>query len=84
MGYSVHDTIIKAGAVLEMEYKHHLETVYCIEGEGRSPTWPSGHHAPDRSGHAVRARTSTTAMSCAPAKAPHAHGLRIQSTAYRT
>jgi L-ectoine synthase len=34
MGYSVHDTLIKAGAVLEMEYRHHLETVYCIEGEG--------------------------------------------------
>ena len=34
MGYSVNDTVIKPGAVLEMHYKHHLETVYCIEGEG--------------------------------------------------
>lgn len=34
MGYSVNDTVIKAGAALEMEYRHHLETVYCIEGEG--------------------------------------------------
>lgn len=34
MGYSVHDTVIKQGAVLEMEYRNHLETVYCIEGEG--------------------------------------------------
>ncbi len=34
MGYSVNDTVIKAGAELEMEYRHHLETVYCIEGEG--------------------------------------------------
>jgi len=34
MGYSVHDTIIKPGAELEMEYRYHLETVYCIEGEG--------------------------------------------------
>ncbi|WP_068638884.1 ectoine synthase [Thauera butanivorans] len=34
MGYSVNDTIIKAGAELEMEYRNHLETVYCIEGEG--------------------------------------------------
>jgi L-ectoine synthase len=34
MGYSVNDTIIKPGAELEMEYRHHLETVYCIEGEG--------------------------------------------------
>ena len=34
MGYSVNDTIIKADAELEMEYRNHLETVYCIEGEG--------------------------------------------------
>lgn len=34
MGYSVNDTIIKEGADLEMEYKNHLETVYCIEGAG--------------------------------------------------
>ena len=34
MGYSVNDTIIKPGASLEMEYRNHLETVYCIEGEG--------------------------------------------------
>jgi L-ectoine synthase len=42
MGYSVHDTIIKAGAVLEMEYKHHLETVYCIEGQGDITDLASG------------------------------------------
>lgn len=34
MGFSLHDTTIEAGAVLEMHYKHHLEAVYCIEGEG--------------------------------------------------
>lgn len=34
MGYSMHDTLIKAGAELEMEYRNHLETVYCIEGQG--------------------------------------------------
>ena len=33
MGYSVNDTIIKPGAQLEMEYRNHFETVYCIEGE---------------------------------------------------
>ena len=35
MGYSVNDTIIKPGAELTMHYKNHLETVYCIEGEGQ-------------------------------------------------
>lgn len=34
MGYSVNDTIIKPGAELHLEYRNHLETVYCIEGEG--------------------------------------------------
>ena len=34
MGFSLHDTIIKAGTSTEMHYRNHLEAVYCIEGEG--------------------------------------------------
>ncbi|HET9679702.1 MAG TPA: ectoine synthase [Gammaproteobacteria bacterium] len=34
MGYSMHDTLIHEGAELDMEYKNHLETVYCVEGAG--------------------------------------------------
>ena len=34
MGFSLHDTIIKAGTETYIWYKHHLEAVYCIEGEG--------------------------------------------------
>lgn len=34
MGFSLHDTIIHAGTTTEMWYRHHLEAVYCIEGEG--------------------------------------------------
>jgi len=33
MGFSLHDTIVEAGAELEMEYRHHLEACYCLEGE---------------------------------------------------
>ncbi len=33
MGYSLHDTTVATGAVLEMEYRHHLEACYCLEGE---------------------------------------------------
>ncbi|MBN8234796.1 ectoine synthase [Halobacillus kuroshimensis] len=46
MGYSVHDTLIRAGTETKMWYKHHLESVYCIEGEGEVVTasdqriWP--------------------------------------------
>lgn len=34
MGFSMHDTIIRAGTETLIWYKHHLEAVYCIEGEG--------------------------------------------------
>lgn len=34
MGFSLHDTIIRAGAEIPMCYLHHLEAVYCVEGEG--------------------------------------------------
>lgn len=32
--YSMHDTIIKAGAEIPLWYKHHVESVYCVAGEG--------------------------------------------------
>ena len=34
LGYSLHDTLVSEGATLELEYKNHIETNYCIEGEG--------------------------------------------------
>jgi L-ectoine synthase len=46
MGYSVNDTIIKAGTETHIWYQNHLEAVYCIEGEGEVVTlkdnkvWP--------------------------------------------
>ncbi|WP_096435682.1 ectoine synthase [Alteribacter populi] len=38
MGYSVHDTVIKAGTETHIWYQNHLEAVYCIEGEGEVVT----------------------------------------------
>ncbi len=35
MGFSMTDTVIKKDAVLELEYTHHLEACYCIEGRGQ-------------------------------------------------
>ena len=32
MGFSLNHTICAAGAVLELEYKHHLEACYCVTG----------------------------------------------------
>lgn len=42
VGFSLHDTIIKAGTVSEFWYKNHIEAVYCIEGEGEVETLEDG------------------------------------------
>ncbi|MDQ1487223.1 MAG: L-ectoine synthase [Actinomycetota bacterium] len=34
MGFSVADTTVRPGTISRMEYKNHLEAVYCIEGRG--------------------------------------------------
>ncbi|WP_106497866.1 ectoine synthase [Lentibacillus sp. Marseille-P4043] len=34
VGFSVNDTLIKAGTENYFWYKNHIEAVYCIEGEG--------------------------------------------------
>jgi L-ectoine synthase len=33
MGYSLNDTVVAPGEELTLEYRHHLEACYCIEGE---------------------------------------------------
>ena len=42
MGFSMHETVLHAGSETEMEYKHHLEAVYCIGGEGEIQLLPDG------------------------------------------
>jgi L-ectoine synthase len=34
MGYTVTDTTVRAGTKSRLEYRHHLEACYCIEGTG--------------------------------------------------
>jgi len=34
MGFSLHDTVIRAGTSTCIHYQHHLEAVYCIQGRG--------------------------------------------------
>jgi L-ectoine synthase len=34
LGYSFHDTRVKAGTTQNLHYKNHLEANYCIAGEG--------------------------------------------------
>lgn len=42
MGFSFHITTIYAGTETEMWYRNHLESVYCIEGEGEVETLADG------------------------------------------
>jgi len=33
LGFSFHDTTVAAGSELNLQYRHHLEACYCLEGE---------------------------------------------------
>lgn len=67
MGFSFHITTMYAGEELKMHYKHHLEAVYVISGEGEIEDLGSGEKHQLRPGvmyalnahdrHVVRPRT---------------------------
>jgi len=73
VGFSLHDTIIHAGTETLLWYKHHIEAVYCIEGEGEVETTDDGKVYPISAGsvyllngnerHLLRA-TSRMRMVC--------------------
>lgn len=50
MGYSVTDTVINAGTSSLLEYKNHLETCYCIEGDGEVESVENGTVYPIKPG----------------------------------
>jgi L-ectoine synthase len=68
LGYSFHDTIVKAGTVQLLEYKDHVEANYCIEGKGEVENETTGEVWPLEPGvmyvldqndpHIVRAETN--------------------------
>lgn len=67
MGFSFHITTIYAGADFQMHYQNHLESVYCVSGEGEVETLANGQKYPIKPGtlynlnkhdkHALRAFT---------------------------
>jgi L-ectoine synthase len=73
MGFSFHITTIYAGAELPMHYRNHLESVYCVAGEGYIENLETGEkfqihpgvmYALDRHDrHVLRAATEMT-MAC--------------------
>ena len=46
MGFSFHITTIYAGADFQMHYQNHLESVYCMSGEGEVETLSDGKKYP--------------------------------------
>jgi len=42
LGFSLHDTTVAAGSELTLQYKHHLEACYCLEGEAEITDLASG------------------------------------------
>ncbi|MFN4129855.1 MAG: ectoine synthase [Paracoccaceae bacterium] len=46
LGYSLHDTVCKAGSEQRLHYKNHLETNYVIEGQGEVENVATGEVFP--------------------------------------
>ena len=42
LGFSLHDTTVEAGSELNLQYRHHLEACYCLEGEAELVDLASG------------------------------------------
>lgn len=42
VGYSLHDTVVRQGSEQRLQYKNHIESNYCIEGEGEVEDVASG------------------------------------------
>ncbi|MEQ8176843.1 MAG: ectoine synthase [Amphiplicatus sp.] len=73
MGFSFHITTIYAGAELKMHYQNHLESVYCVAGEGSIEDLETGVKHDIRPGvmyaldkndrHILRAKSEMT-MAC--------------------
>ena len=42
LGFSLHDTTVAAGSELTLQYRHHHEACYCLEGEAEITDLASG------------------------------------------
>lgn len=93
MGYSLTDTVINAGSESLLEYKHHMEACYCIEGEGEVEDM-QGNVYPIKVGtmyaldkhdkHYLRAKT-TMRLVCVftpPLKGPESHSLKDDESSH--
>ena len=74
-GFSFHETIIKAGSETHIWYKHHIEAVYCVAGDGEIEDLKSGEVHPitdgtlyllnDNDEHLLRGGSADMRLICA-------------------
>ena len=86
MGFSFHITTIYAGADLGMHYQNHLESVYCISGEGEIEDLADGRVYPIGPGtiyalnnHDKHRLRATTEMKMACVFNPPLHGKEVHN-----
>jgi len=86
MGFSFHITTIYAGADLGMHYQNHLESVYCISGEGEIEDLADGKVYPVKPGtiyalnnHDKHRLRATTEMKMACVFNPPLHGKEVHN-----
>ncbi|MGA7594872.1 MAG: ectoine synthase [Gallionella sp.] len=86
MGFSFHITTIYAGADLVMHYQNHLESVYCISGEGEIEDLADGRLYPIGTGtiyalnnHDKHRLRATTEMKMACVFNPPLHGKEVHN-----
>lgn len=86
MGFSFHITTIYAGAKLDMHYQNHLESVYCISGEGEIEDLADGHVYPIQPGtmyaldkHDKHILRAVTEMKMACVFNPPLHGKEVHN-----
>lgn len=74
MGFSLHETIVHEGQDLTLQYRHHLEANFCIEGQGEVVEVATGKIYPIKPGslyaldhhdaHIVRATRGPLRLVC--------------------
>ena len=86
MGFSFHITTIYAGADFRMHYQNHLESVYCMSGEGEVETLADGKVYPIAPGtlyildkHDEHKLRATTEMKMACVFNPPLHGTEVHN-----
>lgn len=86
MGFSFHITTIYAGADLHLHYQNHLESVYCISGEGEIEDLADGKIYPISSGtiyaldkHDKHILRASTEMKMACVFNPPLHGREVHN-----